>query len=148
MQRGLIRAFSVVRKSALRGALPAAAALALGACGDRPRITFQSDDDVGPTTTIQVPAQDTSATDGTFVLITGFSADEDGVDSVFFETEGTPERFPTFIVPASERRDTVTWSIQVSTRLLQGNVISIFANATDPLGNIGTAAVRRILVKP
>jgi hypothetical protein len=148
MQRGTIRAFPAGHKSALRAVLLTAAAAASLACSDRARITFPSDDGIGPTTTIIRPVEDTSATAGAFVLVDGRSVDADGIDSVFFATEGTPEQFPTFIVPASERRDTLNWSIPVSTRLLGGNVISIFVTAADRLGNVGEAAVRRIQVQP
>ncbi|HEU4699206.1 MAG TPA: hypothetical protein VFS40_08500 [Gemmatimonadales bacterium] len=125
-----------------------AVAAGLGGCADRARITYPTDDDIGPTTVIVVPSADTSAQAGAFVTIGGYSLDPDGVDSIYFDAAGTPERFPAFQVPADEQRDSVSWSIAVATRLLAGDTIVVFAQAADRLGNVGTSAARRIAITP
>lgn len=74
------------------------AGFALLACTERERPTFPTGAGVGvgPEVTITDPAADTSLAEGSIVLIGGTVFDEEGIDSVYFNTIGTPVDLPPY----------------------------------------------------
>jgi len=124
----------------------AAIAVAAVACGERARLTFEpSTDGLGPNTTIDEPqTADVEVPAGPDFSINGRSADRDGVDTVYFEVLGGNQSFQPFV--PSEFRDTVRFSIPISTSGWSGDTILVFVYATDLLGTRGDTAVRRLLI--
>lgn len=121
-------------------------AMAAGACGERARLTFEpSTDGLGPNTTIDAPqTADAEVPSGPDFSVSGRSTDRDGVDTVYFEILGGNQSFRPFV--AAEFRDTVRFSIPISTGGRSGDTIFVQIFATDLLGTRGDTATRRLLI--
>ena len=125
----------------------ATGAMAAGACGERARLIFEpSTDGLGPNTTIDAPpTADAEVPSGPDFPVTGRSADRDGVDTVYFDVLGGNQSFRPFV--PSEFRDTVRFSIPISTGGRAGDTILVLIYATDLLGTRGDTAVRRLIIE-
>ena len=115
-------------------------------CLTRDRLTFP--DPVGPgvdgpRTVIDVPAADTTVTAGPGYVVTGFSTDADGIDTLYFETVGGISAFP----PFTGGDDSVRFGLPLTTSGLAGDTITLRVFGTDRLGNRGDTATRRIAVQ-
>ena len=132
-----------------RRVVRAVAAGALGlllGCLTRDRLTFP--DPVGPgadgpRTLIDVPAADTTVTAGPGYVVTGFSTDDDGIDTLYFETVGGVSAFP----PFTGGDDSIRFGLPLTTSGLAGDTITLRVFGTDRLGNRGDTATRRIAVQ-
>ena len=120
------------------------ALVALGACTERERPTFQEPSDlVGPHSVILGPSVDTVVAAGRLVSMVGQTTDGDGVDTVYFQVAGSSELFPPFV----GSQDTVTFNIPVTTRGLTGTKVTFLVFGVDHLGNPGDTAYRVIDVR-
>ena len=131
---------------AKRWSAGALAVLALLGCEERNRLTFPNPSTgAGPSSAIDQPAQDTTVDAGPGFIITGVSVDEDGIDTVYFETEGGVTSFAPFIPDGSP--DSVRFGLPITTNGLAGEVITFRVFGTDVLGNRGDTASRQITVE-
>lgn len=121
--------------------------LLLTACTTRDRIGVPGptgpSGGAGPTTTIDVPGTDTTVTAGPNFVVAGRTIDPDGVDTVYFETEGGLTTFP----PFTGGNDTVRFGLPLTTGGLVGDSILVRVFGTDRLGNRGDTATRWIRVQ-
>jgi hypothetical protein len=132
-------------------ALPAvAAAVLLGGvnagCATRDRPDFapgNGPDQIGPSTTIDSPTQDTTVTAGPAVQVSGRTLDQDGIDTIYAQTEGGVSAF----LPETNAGTTFRFGYPITTNNLAGHVITIRIFGTDRLGNRGDTATRRITVQ-
>ncbi len=118
---------------------------ALG-CTTRERLTFQdpAPTGAGPHTVIQDPPGDATVSgDSAIYFVKGYSVDPDGLDSIYFETEGGLTSFQPEVVNV----DSLNWGLPLTTGGLAGDTIILRFFATDQLGNRGDTAVRRIVVQ-
>src|SRR6185295_7468791 len=97
----------------------------------------------GPTTTIDRPQADTSITAGPTFFVSGRTGDTDGVDTVYFETEGGVSAFPPFIASS----DTVRFGLPITTGGLSGAVITVRVFGVDVLGTHGDTAIRHLTIQ-
>jgi len=127
------------------GAAGAALTLAAGACTERDRLTYPDTGpgDAGPRTTIDHPGTDTTVQAGPAVFVVGYTKDADGVDTVYFETEGGVSNFQPFVGP----RDSVRFGLPITTSGLSGAMITVRVFGTDRLGNRGDTAIRVLTVQ-
>jgi hypothetical protein len=116
-------------------------------CNTRDRLTFPEGgggDLIGPTTVIDAPRRDTVVQPTPVVFVNGRTLDADGIDTVYFETEGGKTAFEPFIGGGSAFR----FGLPITTdSSLLGHVITVRVFATDRIGNRGDTAVRRITVQ-
>jgi hypothetical protein len=121
---------------------------ALAGCTERERLTFPVEnpgDGVGPFTTITQPlVSDTAVTEGDLLVVTGYSVDHDGVDTVYFEADGAGQSFAPF---PGEGADSVPFAFQLSTIGISGASILVRAYAVDKTGDFGSASVRSIRIE-
>ena len=121
-----------------------AALVALLGCDTRGRLTFPSTGDgVGPISTIQDPSQDTTVTSGLQFVVSGFTVDTDGVDTVYFETVGGLDDFQ----PVVAGTDSFAFDLPLTTQNLAGETILVRVFAVDLFGNHGDTASRRIAIQ-
>lgn len=117
-------------------------------CGERERLTFpeeQPGNGSGPVTNITRPGSgDTLVSGDEQFVVTGFSADPDGVDAVFFEVEGAGV---TYAPLNGQGSDTVHFSIQLPTLGRAGDTIFVQISAVDLVGDAGVSSIRRIRVQ-
>jgi len=127
------------------GALRTASALAVLACTERERLTYPDTGpgDAGPRTTIENPSTDTTVQAGPAVFVFGYTKDPDGVDTVYFETEGGVSNFQPFVGP----QDSVRFGLPITTSGQSGAVITVRVFGTDRLGNRGDSAIRVLTVQ-
>ena len=126
---------------ALTGLL--AGTLFLG-CSERDRLTFPSPGGgIGPTTTIDMPAQDTTVAAGPDFVVAGRTIDLDQVDTVYFLTAGGVSNFQPFIGP----QDTVRFGLPLTTNGQSGQTVIVQVFGTDHLGNRGDTATRVVHVQ-
>ncbi|HEY8258693.1 MAG TPA: hypothetical protein VIG08_13635 [Gemmatimonadales bacterium] len=120
----------------------------LAGCGERDRLTFPVEnpgDGSGPFTNVTRPAvTDTAVTEGDLLILTGYSLDPDGVDTVYFEVSGAGQGFAPLL---GEGADSVPFALQLSTLGNPGGTISVRAFAVDGLGDRGPATVRQIRIE-
>lgn len=119
----------------------------LAACDTRDRLTFPNQGgppNSGPVTIIDRPAADTTvlAASGNY-SVTGRTTDADGLDTVYFETEGGISSFQPFIGGG----DTVRFGLPITVTGLAGATITVRVFGTDRLGLRGDSAVRVITVQ-
>jgi hypothetical protein len=121
-----------------------AVVLVLG-CNTRDRLTFPNPGPAGsgPQTIIDRPLADTTVTAGPGFIVTGFTRDPDGVDTVYFETEGGVTTFPPFV----HGDDSVRFALPLTTSGQSGQTITLRVFGTDRLGNRGDTATRQITVQ-
>ena len=67
----------------------------------------------------------------------------DGIDTLYFETEGGASGFP----PFTGGEDSVRFGLPLTTSGLAGDTITLRVFGTDRLGNRGDTATRRIAVE-
>lgn len=120
-------------------------ALAASGCNARDRLTFPDPDPlgVGPRTIIDRPLTDTSVPAGPGFFVTGFTRDGDGVDTVYFETEGGVSQFP----PFTGGGDSVRFALPLTTLGQSGQTIVVRVFGTDRLGQRGDTATRQVAVQ-
>jgi hypothetical protein len=116
------------------------------ACQERDRLTFPTPgDDVGPITTIEQPhASDTTVDEGPDFLVSGISADPDGVDTVYFLVIGGNQPGPYRPSPAA---DTVFFGLPISTVGRSGETLTVEVYGVDSQGNQGAHSTRQIIVR-
>ena len=115
------------------------------ACEDRERILIPPPGDgIGPNTVIDQPGRDTTISAATGVVVSAFSRDPDGIDTVYFRTFGPG---PTFqpLVP-DEDLDSVRLGLPIGTAHLSNDTIIVQIFATDRRGNRGDTATREIYI--
>jgi len=115
-------------------------------CGERERLTFPNVPPGpvgGPTTTIDRPQVDTTLQAGPAFFVTGRTGDTDGVDTVYFETEGGVSAFPPFVASS----DTVRFGLPITTNGLAGETITVRIFGVDRLGHHGDTDTRRLTIQ-
>src|SRR5919109_249139 len=128
-------------KKAVRWAL---VALFLG-CAERERLTFpeapSDGDETGPATRIDVPvAAETVIVSGDLFVVSGLTADPDGVDTVYIDVSGLNLAFPPL---RGDGADTVRFGVPFSTASIPGTTVDVRVFGVDELGNRGNTASRR-----
>lgn len=122
-------------------------AILLGAlgCDDRERLSFTAPPipGRGPRSFIDRPLHDTTVTAGPDFLILGTSQDDNGVDTVYFETVGGVSNFP----PFHSVEQIVQWGLPLTTFNQSGATVTLRVFAVDYQGNRGDTAVRRISIQ-
>lgn len=120
----------------------------LVACGERDRITFQGPnqgDGNGPFTDVTNPGvTDTTVTEGDLLILSGYSRDPDGVDTVYFDVSGTVQGFAPQL---GNGDDSVPFAIQFSTLGNSGGTIIVRTFGVDVFGQAGSAALRQIHIE-
>jgi hypothetical protein len=116
-------------------------------CNERDRIFFPTPPTGpsagGPTSTIDRPSVDTTITAGPVYFVAGRVGDADGVDTVYFETEGGISGFPPFIANS----DTVRFGLPITTGGLSGATITVRVFGVDALGTHGDTAIRHLTIQ-
>lgn len=115
-------------------------------CNTRDRLLFPSNggtDPVGPSTVIDDPSADTTVAAGPGVFVNGRSLDEDGIDTLYVETEGGVTAFPPFVDVGTVFR----FGLPITTNGQAGQTITVRIFGTDRLGNRGDTATRQITVQ-
>ncbi len=126
------------------GAAGALWMLAAGACQTRDRFQFSSTGDgIGPESVIEYPGDDTTVTAGPDFVVYGFSRDGDGVDTVYFVTEGGVTHFP----PLASSKDSVRYALPITTSGQAGTLITLLVFGTDRFGVRGDTVIRHVLVR-
>jgi hypothetical protein len=124
------------------------AAGVLAGCGERDRITFPVEnpgDGSGPFTNVTHPAAaDTAVIEGDLLILSGYSLDPDGVDTVYFEVSGAGQGFSPI---EGAGADSVPFALQLSTLGNSGGTIIVRAFAVDHLGERGSATIRQIRIE-
>ncbi|MBK8005538.1 MAG: hypothetical protein IPK12_16845 [Gemmatimonadetes bacterium] len=121
------------------------AALALGACNDRERLTFNEPPPPGgegPAITIERPGQDTSVIEGPAVVVSGTVRDPEGVDTFYAEVLGGVTTFPPF--PGDD--SLFLFALPITTAAQGGEIIQVRLYATDMAGNHSDSVSRVIIV--
>ena len=125
-----------------------AAAGFLVACGERDRLTFPEPNPgngSGPFTNVTRPAvTDTTVIEGDLLVLSGYSLDPDGVDTVYFEVSGAGQGFAPLL---GQGDDSVPFAIQLSTLGNSGGTIVVQAFAVDVFGQRGSSALRQIHIE-
>lgn len=119
---------------------------AVAGCDTRDRLTFPDDNGpggIGPATTIAVPSSDTTVPAGPSFFVTGNVTDADGIDTVYFETDGGLSAFPPEIDPGTS----FNFGLPLTTNGLSGTAITVRVFATDQSGNRGDTAMRIVTVQ-
>jgi hypothetical protein len=125
--------------------------VALAGCGERDRIGTAPDDGggggegEGPVTTIRLPGvEDTTVAAGPGLFVAGLVEDDDGIDSVYFETTGGVTTFEPFDDNGSRE---MSFALPITTAGQEGQQITVEVYGVDQLGNRGAPATRRIRVQ-
>jgi len=121
------------------------------ACDTRDRLTFPNGGggggggggNTGPVTVIDLPSGDTTVAPPAAFFVQGTTTDPDGLDTVYFETEGGISSFPPFVGGGQ----TVRFGLPLTTSNQSGQTITVRVFGTDRLGMRGDTAVRRITVQ-
>jgi hypothetical protein len=131
----------LLRSWGLPGAL---AGLAL-ACNTRDRLTFPNPGGggVGPSSVIDRPGVDTTVSAGPDFLVTGYTADPNGLDTVYFETVGGVTSFQPFIGGG----DSLRFGLPLTTLGQSGQTILVRVFGTDRQGIRGDTAIRQVTVQ-
>jgi hypothetical protein len=121
------------------------AALGVVGCNTRDRLVVSNPPPPGsgPQTIIDRPSHDTTVTAGPDFLVTGFSRDSNGVDTVYSETQGGVSNFP----PIVGTGDSVRFGLPLTTNRQAGQVITLRVFGVDRLGARGDTAIRKISVQ-
>ncbi len=120
--------------------------VAAAGCNERDRLTFPTPGGPGsdgPVTIIDVPAGDTTVGDTLNFFLTGYTTDDDGVDTVYFELDGGISDFQPFIGST----DSVRFGLPITTLGQAGEFITVRVFGTDERGNRGDTAIRVITVE-
>ncbi|HEU5154045.1 MAG TPA: hypothetical protein VFU03_04910 [Gemmatimonadales bacterium] len=129
------------------GLVVSALSAGLLGCNERDRIFFPSPPSGpfvgGPTVTIDRPSVDTTITAGPGFFVTGRVVDVDGIDTVYFETEGGVSAFPPFIANS----DSVRFGLPITTGGLSGSTITVRVFGVDVLGFHGDTAIRHLTIQ-
>jgi hypothetical protein len=76
-------------------------------------------------------------------FVSGRTGDSDGVDTVYFETDGGVSAFPPFVASA----DTVRFGHPITTNGLSGSTITVRVFGVDRLGTHGDTATRQLMIQ-
>jgi hypothetical protein len=132
------------RGLAVTAAVAGALTGALGSCAKRDRLTFPtSPNGIGPVSSIDRPAGDTTISAGPDFIVTGRTIDLDGVDTVYFEATGGVTTFAPFIAAS----DSVRFGLPFTTAGLSGHTILIRVFGVDRFGNRGDTASRQLVIQ-
>lgn len=122
------------------------AALSIGACNDRERLTFNEPGPPpggeGPVITIERPGRDTSVVEGPAVVVSGTVRDPEGVDTFYAEVLGGVTTFPPF--PGDD--SLFVFALPITTAAQGGEIIQVRLYATDVAGNHSDSVSRVIIV--
>jgi hypothetical protein len=100
---------------------------------------------VGPVTRIDAPvAAETVLVSGDLFVLTGSSADPDGVDTVYVQITGLNLVFPPI---RGDGADTVRFGLPISTVSSPGATVDVSVFGVDELGNRGNSAQRRLRIQ-
>ena len=134
------------RAPALRAALCWVAAGALAACSERERFVFEAPSDgVGPVAVIEDPGTDSVVRAGPAVSVGGTIRDDDGIDTLYVETEGGVSQFAPIL---GLGQPSFRFAVPITTNGLVGAEITVRVFGTDLLGNRGETATRKLTVGP
>jgi len=118
------------------------------ACGERDRITFPEPNQgngKGPITHVTNPSvTDTAVVEGDLLILSGYSLDPDGVDTVYFDVSGTVQSFTPIL---GQGDDSVPFAVQFSTLGNPGGTITVRAFAVDVFGQVGDTGLRHIHIE-
>lgn len=115
-------------------------------CETRDRLLFPEEPGPGtggPVSLIDVPGADTTVAEGPNFVVTGLVSDADGIDTIYFETEGGVSAF----LPEVNAGTSFRFGLPITTNDLSGTAITIRVFATDEGGNRGDTATRVITVQ-
>lgn len=120
-------------------------ALLIG-CGERERLTFETDPDdrVGPSSHVDPPSKDTTLTEGDTFVIGARTWDESGVDTVYIQVEGANLNY---LPLGAQGVDTFDFAISLPTIGLSGRTITVGVFGVDVIGNIGPTVSRRLTIQ-
>lgn len=120
-------------------------ALGVVGCNTRDRLTFPTPGPPGsgPQTIIDRPSGDTTVDAGPGFEAAGYTRDSNGVDTVYFETEGGVTSFP----PLVGGGDSVRYVLPLTTNGQEGQMITLRIFGTDVFGVRGDTAIRHITVQ-
>jgi len=120
-------------------------ALLLG-CDERERLTFETDptDQVGPSTQIHTPSQDTVLTEGDLFVVGARTIDSSGIDTVFITVEGANL---SYLPIDANGEDTLDFALNFPTIGLSGRTIVLGILGVDVIGNLGTTVTRRLTIQ-
>jgi hypothetical protein len=116
-------------------------------CATRERLTFPSEtgDGVGPTTEFTRPgAPDTVVIEGDLLIVQGRSFDPDGVDTIYISIGGVNQAFAPIL---GHGKDTVDFSVQLSTINNSGATVIVEVFGVDLFGDHGTTVSRQIHIE-
>jgi hypothetical protein len=126
------------------GATGALWLLAAGACQTRERFLIPpTGDGIGPETVVDRPGEDTTVTSGPDFVATGYTRDQDGVDTLYFLTEGGASDRTVLFTSG----DSVRWALPITTAGLVGHLITLRVFGTDRFGSRGDTVTRLLLVQ-
>jgi hypothetical protein len=137
-------------RSSLERVFLLVAAMLVGGCAERDRLTFPSEpgpgDGIGPVTMIDRPnGADTTVPAGPEFFVNGRTIDSSGVDTVYFLVIGGTDNFSPF--RPNPPSDTVRFGIPITTLGNDGDTIVVRIYGVDGQGNQGSIASRRIFVE-
>jgi hypothetical protein len=112
-------------------------------CATRERLTFEPNNpSEGPVTELTAPGlNDTTVIAGDLLLIQGRSYDPDGVDTIYVVATGANTSFAPIL---GQGRDTMPFSVQLSTTNRAGTTVLLQAYGVDVLGIQGSVVSRQI----
>jgi hypothetical protein len=87
---------------------------------------------------------DTTVVEGDLLILSGYSLDPDGVDTVYFTVSGTVQSFTPVL---GQGDDSVPFAVQFSTLGNSGGTIVVQAFAVDVFGQTGSPALRHIHIE-
>lgn len=114
-------------------------------CSTRDRLLFPEDPGAGsegPTSTIDVPSDDTTIVAGPNFFVTGLVEDATGIDTIYFDTEGGITSFQPVVDPGISFR----FGLPLTTGGLAGTTITFRVYATDLSGIRGDTATRQVMI--
>lgn len=117
-------------------------------CAERDRITFAEPPGAGtgegPTINVDRPlAEDTAVAAGPDFFVQGTMTDPDGIDSAYFDVEGSTQIPPV----AAEGDPLVRFGLPLTTGGLAGRLVTVRIHGLDVLGNRSDTVVRRIEIR-
>jgi hypothetical protein len=120
-------------------------ALLLG-CDERERLVFEPEpeDRVGPTSTIDPPASDTTLSEGDPFVLGARTVDPSGVDTVYIEVVGANLNY---LPLDADGADTLNFAVNLPTLGLSGRTITVGVYGVDVIGNVGPTVSRRLTIE-
>ncbi len=130
-----------------RGLLAWVGLALLSGCGERSRLTFESngpEDTTGPIASIDEPTADTVLFEGPPFIVGGQVTDPSGVDTVYIDLEGSDH---TLLPLEGGGRDTVRFGVPITTLGQAGQTVTVQVFGVDLFGNRGARAIRRLQIQ-